>query len=198
VLAKADPSVDTNDTNYIFIRYVVDNLPVGLVGLLIAIIFLASWGSIAAALNALASCTMIDFYCRFKRKDMHPDLQNEDELKQYKQSKWATFAWGIFCVVIAEFSNRMGSLIQAVNEYGSLFYGVILGIFLVAFYIKKIKANAVFHSAIVGEIIVLTLYFLDKYNIIGFSFLWLNVVGALFVVGLSSLMQKIINLDKSI
>ncbi len=191
VLQNADPSVDTNDTNYIFLRFVVDNLPAGLVGLLIAIIFLASWGSIAAALNALSSCTMVDFYLRFKKKHEHPLQQDIEEEKKYKQSKWATFGWGIFCIIIAEFSNRMGSLIQAVNEYGSLFYGVILGIFLVAFYLKSIKSNAVFYSAVIGEILVLTLYFLDKFNIIGLGFLWLNVVGAMAVVLLSWFAQKL-------
>ncbi|MGI8951206.1 MAG: sodium:solute symporter [Chitinophagaceae bacterium] len=190
-LGKADPLIDTNDTNYIFLRFVVDNLPVGLVGLLIAIIFLASWGSIAAALNSLASCTMIDFYFRFKKKRIHPELKDLEELKKYKQSKWATLGWGIFCIIIAEFSNRMGSLIEAVNVLGSLFYGVILGIFLVAFYIKRIKSNAVFWSAVVSEIIVIVLFILDNNGTIGLGFLWLNVVGALAVIGFSWMMQKL-------
>lgn len=192
VLKKADPSIDTNDTNYIFIRFVVDNLPAGLVGLLIAVIFLASWGSIAAALNSLASCTMVDFYARFKLHHVHPGTEEIIEEKKYKLSKWFTFGWGVFCIVVAEFSTNMGSLIQAVNEYGSLFYGVILGIFLVAFYLKKITGNAVFFSAIVGEILVISLYALDKSGVIGFSFLWLNVVGALAVVVLSWILNKII------
>lgn len=196
VLHKADPSVDTNDTNYIFLRFVVDNLPPGLVGLVIAIIFLASWGSIAAALNALASCTMIDFYYRFKKKNIHPKPADIEALKKYNQSKWATFGWGIFCIIIAEFSTRMGSLIQAVNEYGSLFYGVILGIFLVAFYVKEIKGPAVFYSAVTGELLVLLLYFLDKFNIIGLGFLWLNAVGALVVILVGWILQKCFSLLK--
>ena len=197
VLQKADPSVDTNDTNYIFLRFVVDNLPPGLVGLVIAIIFLASWGSIAAALNALASCTMIDFYYRFKKKNIHPKPADIEALKKYNQSKWATFGWGIFCIVIAEFSTRMGSLIQAVNEYGSLFYGVILGIFLVAFYLKKIQGPAVFYSAVTGELLVLLLYFLDKFNIIGLGFLWLNAVGAIVVILMGWILQKCFSLLKT-
>lgn len=188
-LKKADPSLDTNDTNYVFLRFVVDKLPAGLVGLLIAVIFLASWGSIAAALNSLASCTMIDFYCRFKKHKTHVSENDIEEVKRYNLSKWYTFGWGVFCIVIAEFSTNMGSLVQAVNEYGSLFYGVILGIFLVAFYIKKINGNPVFYSAIIGEILVITLYILDKKGIIGFSFLWLNVVGAVAVVSLSLFLQ---------
>src|SRR6476659_1418918 len=192
ILKKADSTTDTNDTNYIFIRYVVDHLPKGLVGLLIAIIFLASWGSLAAALNALASCTMIDFYCRIKEHEPHAKVNDLVEAKHYRLSKLFTLAWGIFCIIVAQFSTNMGSLIQAVNEYGSLFYGVILGIFLVAFYMRSIRGNAVFYSAVIGEVIVLITYLLDKFGVIGFGFLWLNVVGALAVVALSWVMQKLI------
>ncbi len=184
VLKKAVPDSDTNDTNYIFLRFVVDFLPKGLVGLLIAIIFLAAWGSIAAALNSLASCTMIDFHQRFKKTDVSVSNDLRDE-QEYKISKYYTFGWGVFCIITAEFATGMGSLIEAVNVLGSLFYGVILGIFLVAFYLKKIKSNAVFWAAVIGEIIVITLFLLDKYQIIGLGFLWLNVAGALVVVTLS-------------
>ncbi|MEP6467104.1 MAG: sodium:solute symporter [Parafilimonas sp.] len=187
VLQKADPSADTNDTNYIFLRFVVDNLPKGLVGLLIAIIFLASWSSIAGALNSLASCTVIDFYLRFKKDKQH-ELHEE---KHYKISKWTTFGWGVFCIVIAEFANRMGSLIEAVNILGSLFYGVILGIFLVAFYIKRIGGSAVFISAVISEIIIITLFILDNNNTIGLGFLWLNVIGALSVIILGLIIQQL-------
>jgi SSS family solute:Na+ symporter len=162
-----------------------------LVGLLIAIIFLASWGSIAAALNSLASCTMIDFYCRIKKHQPHIKVSDLQEAHHYRLSKWFTLGWGIFCIIVAQFSTNMGSLIQAVNEYGSLFYGVILGIFLVAFYMRSIKGNAVFYSGVIGEVIVLITYLLDKFGIIGFGFLWLNVVGALAVVVLSWIMQKL-------
>ena len=188
VLSKASPGADTNDTNYIFLRFVVDFLPKGLVGLLIAIIFLAAWGSIAAALNSLASCTMIDFHQRLR--GIQTDNTNAEQCAlEYKQSKYYTLAWGIFCIITAEFASGMGSLIEAVNVLGSLFYGVILGIFLVAFYMKRVKANAVFAAAIIGELVVITFFLLDKYNIIGLGFLWLNVVGALAVVLLSAVFQ---------
>lgn len=190
VLQKADAGVDTNDTNYIFLYYVIENLPAGLVGLLIAVIFLASWGSVAAALNSLASCTMIDFYCRLKKNHSLQTGQQLHEEKQFRQSKWATLCWGAFCIIVAQFANHMGSLIEAVNVLGSLFYGVILGIFLVAFYLRHIKSNAVFTGAIIGEIIVMGLYILDSKGIIGLGFLWLNVVGALAVVILSLLTQR--------
>jgi solute:Na+ symporter, SSS family len=186
VLQKADPSADTNDTNYIFLRFVVDNLPKGLVGLLIAMIFLASWSSIAAALNSLASCSIIDFYMRFKKNREH----HLHEVHHYKVSKWLTLSWGIFCIIIAEFANRMGSLIEAVNVLGSLFYGVILGIFLVAFYLKRIGGNAVFLSAVISEIFVVVLFILDNNNTIGLGFLWLNVIGALSVVTLGLIIQQ--------
>ena len=177
---------DSNDTNYIFIRFVIDYLPRGWVGLLIAIIFLAAWGSIAAALNSLASSTMVDFYQRFRK----PNNQNDSTNQDYRLSKWITFGWGIFCIAVAQFASGMGSLIEAVNVLGSLFYGVMLGIFLVAFYIKSIQGTAVFYAAIIGELIVVALYLLDDYNIIGLGFLWLNVAGALVVILLGWLFQS--------
>lgn len=184
IIKKAVPGGDVNDTNYIFLRFVVDFLPAGLVGLLIAIIFLAAWGSIAAALNSLASCTMVDFHCRFSKPGtVEDDIQKD--AREYKISRYYTLAWGVFCVITAQFASGMGSLIEAVNVLGSLFYGVILGIFLVAFYMKKIQGNAVFWAAVLGEIFVIALFLLDKYNVIGLGFLWLNVAGALAVVFLS-------------
>lgn len=189
-IRKAVPQADTNDTNYVFLRFVIDNLPAGLVGLLIAIIFLAAWGSIAAALNSLASCTMIDFYVRFKRHHKHALTEDALALKQFHLSKWYTFWWGVFCIVVAQFANRMGSLIEAVNILGSLFYGVILGIFLVAFYLKKVAGKAVFISAIISEMLVILLFVLDYQGIIGFGFLWLNVAGALAVVIFGWLFQQ--------
>jgi SSS family solute:Na+ symporter len=188
VLKKAVPGADSDDTNYIFLRFVVDYLPKGLVGLLIAIIFLAAWGSIAAALNSLAACTMIDFHLRLR--GVKYDKGDEQKcIDEYKVSKYYTLAWGVFSVITAEFATGMGSLIEAVNVLGSLFYGVILGIFLVAFYFKKIGSNAVFIAAVLGELVVITFFVLDKYNIIGLGFLWLNLVGAAAVVLLSLLLQ---------
>ena len=178
VLKKALPGDDANDTNYIFLRFVVDNLPKGLVGLLIAVIFLAAWGSIAAALNSLASCTVVDFHKKFINK-------NCTEQKDYNISRWYTFGWGVFCIIVAMFAHNLGnSLIEAVNILGSLFYGVILGIFLVAFWIKNVKGNAVFIAAVISEILIFVIYNL---NII--SFLWLNVIGALLVVFISLILQ---------
>lgn len=191
-LNKKVPGGDGNDTNYIFLRFVVDHLPVGLVGLLIAIIFLASWGSIAAAINSLASCSMVDFHRRFtKRKD-----SSEDE---YRLSKWYTLGWGIFCIIVAMFTYNIGnSLIEAVNILGSLFYGVILGVFLVAFFIKRItNSNPVFWGAILAQLLVLFVFILTKVGVFKMGFLWLNPIGAFGVVGFTMLLEKIMAARKN-
>jgi SSS family solute:Na+ symporter len=178
---------DSNDTNYIFLRFVVTYLPAGLVGLLIAIIFLASWGSIAAALNSLASCSMVDFHRRFTKKEIRPG-------DEYRISQWYTLGWGLFCIVVAMFTYNVGnSLIEAVNILGSLFYGVILGVFLVAFFFKKItNGNAVFVAAFLAEAVVLTVFILTKIPSVDFSlgFLWLNPIGAFGVIFFSLLLNS--------
>ncbi|MGB3007709.1 MAG: sodium:solute symporter [Chitinophagaceae bacterium] len=177
---------DGNDTNYIFLRFVVDHLPIGLVGLLIAIIFLASWGSIAAALNSLSSATMVDFQRRFSKKPTTGE-------REYRMSKWYTLAWGVFCIIVAMFTYNIGnSLIEAVNVLGSLFYGVILGVFLVAFFIKKIKnGSVVFWAALLAELMVLIVFILTKAGIFKMGFLWLNPIGAFGVIIFSILLQRI-------
>jgi SSS family solute:Na+ symporter len=174
---------DDNDTNYIFLRFVMDYLPKGLIGLLIAVIFLAAWGSIAATLNSLSSCTIVDFHKRFSKP-----LTEE---KEFRLSRIYTFFWGVFCVAVAQLAYNLGnSLIEAVNVLGSLFYGVILGIFLVAFYRKKVGATAVFISAIIIETGVIVLNILNRKGIVSLSFLWFNVVGAVGVVLLSEVIQR--------
>ncbi|MBL7725713.1 MAG: sodium:solute symporter [Chitinophagaceae bacterium] len=186
-LNKKEVGGDGNDTNYIFLRFVVDHLPAGLVGLLIAIIFLASWGSIAAAINSLSSSTMVDFHKRFSKK-------KESGEDQYKLSKWYTLAWGIFCIVVAMFTYNIGnSLIEAVNVLGSLFYGVILGVFLVAFFMKNIRnGHVVFWGAILAELLVLSVFILTKAGIFKMGFLWLNPIGAFGVIFFSLLLNKLI------
>lgn len=183
---------DGNDTNYIFLRFVVDHLPAGLVGLLIAIIFLASWGSIAAAINSLSSSTMVDFHRRFSQKK----ASGEDE---YKLSKWYTLAWGVFCIIVAMFTYNIGnSLIEAVNVLGSLFYGVILGVFLVAFFMKNIRnGHVVFWGAILAELLVLSVFILTKAGIFKMGFLWLNPIGAFGVIFFSLLLNKLITKKES-
>ncbi|MDP4215451.1 MAG: sodium:solute symporter [Bacteroidota bacterium] len=174
---------DANDTNYIFLRFVMDYLPRGLIGLLIAVIFLAAWGSIAAALNSLASCTIVDFHKRFSRKELSGD-------REYQLSRRYTLVWGIFCVCVAQLAYNIGnSLIEAVNVLGSLFYGVILGIFLVAFYRKHIGGFSVFISALLVEAGVIALFILNQRGLVHLSFLWLNAVGAIGVLLVSEVIQ---------
>lgn len=178
IIKKANPGSDGNDTNYIFLRFVGDTLPNGLVGLIIAIIFLAAWGSIAPALNSLASSTMVDYHKRLTKRPITP-------LQEYKWSKRYTLLWGVVCIIMAQFAYNLGnSLIEAVNILGSLFYGPILGIFLVAFWLKRVGGHAVFIAATLAEVVVLTVYFMKIV-----SFLWLNVIGALAVILFSLALQ---------
>jgi Na+/proline symporter len=175
-----DPKAETNDTNYIFLRYVIDYLPHGLIGLLIAVIFAASMQSKSAELNALASCTMVDIYKRSFNK-------NASEEHYLSASKWATGLWGLYAIGVAMFANKLGSLIEAVNVLGSLFYGTILGIFLVAFMFKNIKGASAFYAAIIAEALVLTLYFFTD-----ISFLWFNLVGSILVIVFSFIIQMLL------
>jgi Na+/proline symporter len=180
LMVKNDAGADTNDTNYIFLSFVIKYLPVGLTGLLIAVIFLASMGSTASGLNSLASTSIIDFYKRFINKDAA-------DHRYLSASRWATVFWGVFCVIVAIYAGKLGNLIEAVNILGSLFYGTILGIFLTAFFLKKVNGKAVFYAAIIAEIFVVYAWWTD-----GMAFLWLNVLGCLLVMGISILLERII------
>ena len=184
-LKDKDVKGDANDTNYIFLRFVVDHLPKGLVGLLIAVIFLSAWGSVAASLNALSSCTINDLHMRYVKIPLSKE-------REYQYSRLYTLLWGIFCVVIAQLAYNIGnSLIEAVNVLGSLFYGDILGIFLVAFYFKKISATPVFISAVIVEIFIISIHILNQNDIVHISFLWLNAIGALGVILVSLTLQRL-------
>lgn len=178
LMKKNDPDAETNDNNYVFLSFVTKYLPQGLIGLLIAIIFLASMGSTSSALNSLASTTVIDIYKRL----VNPDASDE---KYLSISRWTTIIWGIFCILMALYASKMGNLIEAVNILGSLFYGTILGIFIVAFYLKKIGGSATFTAAIITEIIVFSCWMMDL-----MAFLWLNVVGCVLVMLIAIILQK--------
>jgi SSS family transporter len=177
LLKKQQPDLDGNDSNYIFLSFVTAHLPKGMIGLLIAVIFLASMGSLSAGLNALSSTTMVDVYSRSFRKNM----AEKDKLPV---SRIITIGWGLFCIISALLANRMGNLLEAVNILGSLFYGTILGIFLVAFYLKSIRGNTVFVAAIITELAIVLLWYFNA-----MAFLWLNVVGCLGVMLISQLIQ---------
>ncbi|MDP3468069.1 MAG: sodium:solute symporter [Daejeonella sp.] len=178
LMKKNDPEAETNDNNYVFLSFVTKYLPQGLIGLLIAIIFLASMGSTSSALNSLASTTVIDIYKRLVNS-------NASDEKYLSVSRWTTIIWGIFCIMMALYASKMGNLIEAVNILGSLFYGTILGIFIVAFYLKKIGGSATFTAAIITEIIVFSCWMMDI-----MAFLWLNVVGCVLVMLIAAILQK--------
>lgn len=175
---NAEKNGATNDNNYVFLSFVTQYLPRGLIGLLIAIIFLASMGSTASALNSLASTTVVDIYKRLINKEAN-------DLQYVKASRWATIMWGVVCIVMALFTSKIGNLLEAVNILGSFIYGTILGVFIVAFYLKKINGKSVFYAAILSEILVC----ICGYNKV-VAYLWLNVIGCLLVVILSLIIQQ--------
>ncbi|MCU0361161.1 MAG: sodium:solute symporter [Bacteroidia bacterium] len=179
LIEKNNALADTNDSNYIFLRFVTEQLPVGVVGLLIAIIFLAAMGSTASGLNSLASTTVIDFYKRIFNKE-------SSDAGYLSATRWATYAWGVFCIITAIYASKLGNLIEAVNILGSLFYGTILGIFIVAFYFKKVGGNAVFIAALIAEVFVVGAWLMELT-----AFLWLNVIGCSLVVIFSLALQKL-------
>lgn len=186
LVRKNTGSQKTNDTDYVFLSFVMDFLPVGLVGLLIAIIFLAAMGSTASGLNSLASTTVVDFYKRFHKRE-------ESEAYYLSVSRWITVFWGLFCVVVAFFASRLGdNLIEVVNILGSFFYGTILGIFLVAFWMKNIKGTAVFYAALITELFVIAAWY---FNVM--AFLWLNVLGCLLLMLLAWIIQQFLSSVKS-
>ncbi|UPZ37634.1 sodium:solute symporter [Sphingobacterium sp. PCS056] len=179
LIKKNNPSAETNDNNYIFLSFVNNTFPKGLIGLLIAVIFLASMGSTASAINSLASTSTVDIYKRFINK------QSTTEQDLF-WSRMFTLFWGIFSIAVALYASKLGNLLEAVNILGSLFYGTILGIFIVAFYMKKIGGKAVFYAAILSEVIIFIIWKMDV-----IAFLWLNVIGCLAVMILAYLMKKL-------
>lgn len=177
LIKKADATVETNDKDYVFIHFILNNLPKGLIGLLLAVILSAAMSSTASELNALASTTAIDLYKRnvkAKKSDQH----------YVTASKWFTLAWGIMAILVACFANLFDNLIQLVNIIGSIFYGNVLGIFLLAFFIKYVKGNAVFTAAIITQVIVIIGWFYDW-----MPYLWLNLFGCILVMSIAILIQ---------
>jgi len=177
LIKKNDPRADAADTDYVFLTFVMQNLPTGLVGVLLAAIFCAAMSATASGLNSLASTSVVDIWKRLIRKDL-------DDHTYVIVSKWMTIFWGVFCIVFALYANQLGSLIVAVNRVGSLFYGTMLAIFLVAFYAKHVGATAVFYGAIVAEATVLLCWlFTDM------AWLWWNVVGCVVGVAAALMIQ---------
>jgi len=171
---------EVNDTNYVFLSFVTKYLPKGLVGLLIAIVFLASMGSTASALNSLASTTVIDIYKRVINK-------TATDQNYVTASRLATVFWGVICLLMALYAGQLGNLLEAVNKLGSYIYGTILGVFVVAFYLKHIKGHAVFIAALFTEAVVVYCGWKEVV-----AYLWLNALGCILLVLVASIINPFI------
>ncbi len=186
LITKADKKSETNDKDYVFLYFILNYLPKGLIGLLLAVILSAAMSSSASGINALASTTAIDIYKRNKKTEMDP--------KHYvNATKYFTLFWGAVAILFACVGTLFENLIQLVNIVGSIFYGTVLGIFLVGFYIKYVKATSIFWCALISQSLIIYIYCLDVV-----SFLWLNFIGALLTIVLSILSQFIINQKRKI
>ena len=186
LIKKADATVETNDKDYVFIHFILNNLPKGLIGLLLAVILSAAMSSTSSELNALASTTAIDLYKR--------NVKSEKSDQHYvTATKWFTLVWGIIAILVACFANLFDNLIQLVNIIGSIFYGNVLGIFLLAFFVKYVKGNAVFVAALITQVIVIIGWFYDW-----MPYLWLNLFGCMLVMFIAILIQSISSKNNTI
>ena len=187
LLVTHDPEAETRDTDYVFMRFVMDYLPTGVVGLLFAAIFAAAMSSSSSELNALGSTTTVDLYKRSIRKEA-------SDSHYVNSSKLFTAFWGLGAILFATYASLFENLIQAVNLLGSLFYGTILGIFVVGFFIKWIKGQAVFLAALLSQALILVVHFFNGKGLFGMhwdiGFLWYNVIGCLSVVLFGLLLQS--------
>lgn len=178
LIEAADSTIETNDKDYVFIHFVLNHLPKGIIGLILAMALCAAMSSTASELNALATTTTIDLYQR--------NRQNKSEAHYLKMSKWFTLLWGVLAILFACVANLFDNLIQLVNIIGSIFYGNVLGIFLLAFFVKFVRPNAVFLAAILTQITVIVVWKLDA-----MPFLWLNLLGCGLVMMLAVFFQLI-------
>ena len=179
ILQKNNPSLNPNDTNYVFLNFVTSYLPAGIVGLVIVIVFAATMSSASAEWNALATASVIDVYKRLVN-------ENASDRHYLWVSRIATAFWGTFAILVSERASRLGTLVEAVNILGSLFYGSVLGIFVLAFFLKNVGGTAAFIALILGEIIVFSLFLFTE-----ISFLWYNVFGCLAVVFAALVIEKL-------
>lgn len=186
IIKKSSGNDSVNDTNYVFLTFVTHYLPKGLIGLLIAIIFLASMGSTASGLNALGSTTVIDIYKRILKP-------GESEHSYVTASRLATVFWGLVCIGMALYASKIGNLLEAVNQLGSYIYGTILGVFIVAFYLKKIQGTAVFVAAVITEAIICVMGYYETV-----AYLWLNAIGCIGVIIIASVLNGFIKDKKAV
>ena len=194
LLLTHDPEAETRDTDYVFMRFVMDYLPPGVVGLLFAVIFTAAMSSSSSELNALGSTTTVDLYKRSIRKE-------ESDSHYVRSSKLFTAFWGFCAILFATYASLFENLIQAVNLLGSLFYGTILGIFIVGFFVKWIKGKAVFSAAIGSQVLILVVHFFNGKGLMGLEwnigFLWYNAIGCLAVVLFGLILQLFVGSSDS-
>ncbi|MFD0964008.1 sodium:solute symporter [Pseudofulvibacter geojedonensis] len=183
LIKKANITAEANDKDYVFLHFILTKLPVGLIGLLLAVILSAAMSSTASELNALATTTTIDLYKRNQKN-------KKTDTHYVKATKWFTFAWGVIAILFACFGTLVENLIQLVNIIGSIFYGNILGIFLLAFFFKFVKSKAVFIAAIITQVIVIGLYLLDDNGTISLPYLWLNLIGCVIVIFIAIIIQS--------
>lgn len=183
-LFEIDPNYEDNDKDYIFLTFILNYLPHGLIGLLLAVIFSAAMSSTAGELNALASTTTIDYYKKFWSK-------SDDAKKDLRVSKMLTITWGILAIIIALTAGLFENLIQLVNILGSLFYGTILGVFLLAFFLKRVGAKAALIGAIVAQLTVFLIHYLNTMEYIELSYLMYNIIGSIVVVLVGLLVQLV-------
>jgi len=181
LIEKVDKSAETNDKDYVFLYFILNFLPKGMIGLLLAVIISAAMSSSASGLNALASTTSIDIYQR-----LYPGKKSDKNM--VNMTMLFTLLWGVVAILFACVGTLFENLIQLVNIIGSIFYGTVLGIFLVAFYIKYIRAQAIFYSALLTQLIIFIIFYADVV-----SFLWLNIIGATLTIVFSLLGQLLIN-----
>jgi len=180
-LLKADPRAQTKDSDYVFIGFIVRQLPHGLVGLLVAVMIAAALGSKASELNALGATSTIDLWRHFR------PLAEHDEARNVRAAKWFTAGWGVFAIGFALFAGFAENLIEAINILGSIFYGVVLGLFLTAFFLKRVGGTAVFWGAVIAQALVFVLYFT-----LSISYLWYNFIGCAACMIFSLLLQAIL------
>ena len=181
LIAANLPGAEPVDSDYIFVSFIMDHLPIGIVGLLLATIFSAGMSSTSAELSALATTTTVDLW-RSPRTDAG----------QVTATKWATVAFGFLALAFAALFSLYDNLIQAVNEIGSVFYGTILGVFLTALFVKRVHGTAVFIAALIAQAVIIGLFVLEKQGTLHIAFLWYNMIAPGIVVVLASILQLVI------
>ena len=181
LISAADKNAETNDKDYVFIHFILTQLPVGLIGLLLAVILSAAMSSTASEINALGATTAVDLYQRYR--------PGRDEKHYLKKTRYFTLIWGLLAIIVACTAPLFDNLIQLVNIIGSIFYGNILGVFLAAFFLRSIRGYSIFYAALINQAFVITLFVLDLLELIKLPYLWLNVIGCVVVILLAFIIQ---------